>query len=299
MKVFTNNRVAITYFLVFLSMVFWGLTYVWTSIVKDYYNPVTIITLRLLISVIILGIYLSLRRKWTKIHRRDYPMFLYFSFFNPFLYFLAETYGVKYTSPTISAIFITAIPVFTPLYAYFKINERISKLNIIGLLISFFGILFMLINKEVSLSAKPEGVIALSIAVASAVIFSVMLKKLSEKYGAVQIITVQNFIGMIYLLPLFFIFEWNDFISIEVPLNVIYSLFALSFFGSSLAFIFYTIGTRELGVSKTSLLANMIPVITAIFSYYMLGEVIGKGKIIAIIVVLLGVFLSQIKSKKD
>ena len=73
----------------------------------------------------------------------------------------------------------------------------------------------------------------------------------------------------------------------------------LAVFASTLAFICYTIGLKELGVSRASVYSNFIPVFTAIFSYFVIGEMIGNQKIIGMVVVLAGLFLSQIKQKSS
>ncbi|MDZ7775240.1 MAG: DMT family transporter [Bacteroidales bacterium] len=163
------------------------------------------------------------------------------------------------------------------------------------MLVSFFGILLMLLNNDFSLSVQPLGVLALTTALLTAIIYSILLKKLAGKYSAFFIIAVQNLIGIFYFLPLFLIFDWQDFISTPVTFELAISLLQLAVFGSSLAFVFYTIGTREIGVSKTNFFTNLIPVITAIFSFFMLGEQFDLQKITGMAIVIAGVVLSQLK----
>lgn len=292
-----SPSITVTYVLVFLSMLFWGLTFVWTSIVFDYYNPITTIFLRLLISTVLMFAGLKIFGYLEKINKSDYLLFMVSALFNPFLYFLGENYGVKYSSPTISAVVIAVIPVFTPILGYFALRERLTAINIIGMIVSFLGVLLILLKNDFSLSVQPLGVIALSVAVITAIIYSLLLKKLAGKYSAFFIIAVQNLIGLIYFLPLFLVFEWNEFILVKPNFKLIASLVQLAVFGSSLAFVFYTIGNRELGVSKTNFFTNLIPVITAVFSFFVLGEVFNMQKIVGIMVVILGVILSQLQGK--
>jgi drug/metabolite transporter (DMT)-like permease len=163
------------------------------------------------------------------------------------------------------------------------------------MLVSFFGILLMLLKNDFSLNAQPLGVIALVVALVTAIIYSILLKKLSGKYSAFFIIAVQNLIGLIYFLPLFFIFDWQNVLSTPITFELASNLLMLAVFGSSLAFVFYTIGTREIGVSKTNFFTNLIPVITAIFSFYVLNEQFDLQKIIGMAIVIIGVILSQMQ----
>jgi len=275
-------------------MLFWGMSFVWSKIVLKYYDPITTVLLRLIISSVILFIGLILFKRLQKLNLKDIKLFLLSALLNPFLYFLGENYGLKHSSPTVTAVIIATIPVFTPLIAYFALKERLTKLNLLGLFISFFGVLFMLINRDYSFNASPTGVAWLALAVMAAVFYSILLKKLAVKYNPFLIIAVQNLIGVVYFSPLFLVFDYQHFIQVEPNSELITSLLLLAVFASSLAFVFFTISAREIGVSKTNLFANLIPVFTAIFSYFILKEHFELRKIVGMMVVITGVLLSQL-----
>lgn len=279
-------------------MLFWGMAFIWTRIVLDYYEPITIATIRITFSAIFLLSFIKLFKKSQKIEKSDYKLFLISAFFNPFIYFLLESYGVKYVSSTISAVIIATIPLFSPVVAYFSVKEKLSLVNVFGIIISFFGILIMLINKDLSLKADPIGILFLFLAVASALVYTVLLLKLTRKYNSVNIVCYQNLIGAFYFLPLFFYFDFDSFISVRPDFKVITSLVFLSVLCSSLAFIFYAISIKNLGISKTNIFTNLIPIFTAIFSYFILAEFFNFSKILGIIIVIFGVFVSQINRKK-
>ena len=276
-------------------MLLWGMSFVWTSIVLDYYQPVTIIFLRLLISTIFLFSWVRIFQKKEKIDRKDYKLFFISALLNPFIYFLGENYGVKFTSPTISAVVIATIPLFASVVAYLKLKEKLTWINIVGVVISFAGILIMLLNKNLQIEASPRGVLALMIAVFSAVGYVIYLKILSARYSPFFIIAVQNIIGLIYFLPVFFIFDFKRFISVKPDSSVIASLIALAVFCSSFAFVAFTIATREIGVSKANVFANLIPVFTGVFSFLVIGEELNLQKVLGIVIVVGGLFFSQIK----
>jgi drug/metabolite transporter (DMT)-like permease len=279
-------------------MIFWGMSFVWTSIVFKYYHPITTIFIRLVLSTLILSIFIYFTGKFEKLKKEDRGLFMLSALFNPFLYFMGENFGLQSTSPTISAVIIATIPVFTPLVAFIALNERLSWLNISGIFISFAGIGVMLVNPDLSLNASPAGVIFLLGAVTSAVIYSVFLKKLTRKYSALSIITYQNALGVIYFLPLFLVFDYNHFITVTPNRELISSLLQLSVFASSLAFIFFTMTVKELGVSRTNVFSNLIPVFTAIFSAIFIHEFFSATKITGMAVVIIGVMISQVSRRR-
>lgn len=278
-----------------LASIFWGMSFVWTSIVFDDYSPITTIFIRLVISSTFLLLYLKSRGRKIKIHTKDWGLFFIISLFNPFLYFLFENFGLLHTTPTVSSVIIALIPVLTPVFAWLMIREKVSILNILGICISFTGILIMLLRKDLQFDSSLLGIALLFGAVISALIYAVLVKKVVKKYSPVEIVTYQNLIGMILFLPLFFIFDFNSFIQVIPDFRLIGSLFALSIFSSSLAFIFFTYSIREIGLTRTNIYSNLIPVVTAIASFFILHEQFVFQKIIGIIVVIIGIFISQIK----
>ena len=290
-----KGKSAYIYSIAILSMLLWGMSFVWSTIVFRYYPPITTVFLRLVISCLLLFAGIFAFGKMEKIQKKDIKIFLVSAGLNPFLYFLGESYGLKMSSSTISAVVIATIPLFTPILAYYTLRERLTKLNLIGMIISFSGILLMIINRNLTMNASPLGIALLLFAVATAVSYSVFLKKLSMRYTAFTIIAVQNLIGAVYFLPFFLFFEWNIFISVKPDFTMVSSLLALAVFCSSLAYVFFTIATREMGVNKTNIFSNLIPVFTGVFSYFILGELFTFQKILGMSVVIFGLYLSQIK----
>ncbi len=194
---------------------------------------------------------------------------------------------------------IATIPVFTPLVAFIALKERLSWLNIVGHIYFIFrNWRSCSLTLTFRLDASPLGVIFLLGAVTSAVIYSVFLKKLTRKYSSLTIITYQNALGVMYFLPLFLFFDYDHFITVRPNMELISSLLQLSVFASSLAFIFFTMTVKELGVSRTNVFSNLIPVFTAIFSAIFISEIFSPTKIAGMAVVITGVMISQIRRQR-
>ncbi len=275
-------------------MLLWGLSYVWTKIVFKYYEPLTTVFLRLVISSVVLILFIHIFRSPRKIQKQHYKLFALSALFNPFLYFLGESFGLNLVSSTMSAVIISTIPVFTPIAAYFSFKEKLSVINFIGIIVSFFGILLMLFNQELHFNENPLGILFLFGAVAAAVIYGIYLQKLTITYSPLTIITYQNAIGAIYFLPFFLFFEFDQFIQIRPNTELIISILLLAIFASSIAYILYTSVVRKIGITKGNIYTNLIPGFTALFSYFILAEEFPFSKILGMIVVILGVILSQI-----
>jgi drug/metabolite transporter (DMT)-like permease len=236
---------------------------------------------------------LHLTRTWQTIKRKHIKYFLLLSFSQPFCYFLGESFGLKHVSSTVASVIIATIPLFSPFAAYYYVREKVTYSVIVGIAFSFAGILLMLINPDLSLNASPKGVILLFFAVFSAVAYSVIIRKISHEYNPATIITYQNLIGAIYFLPLFLYFDFEHFITVKPTQELVLAMLQLAFFASTLAYIFYIVAIKGIGMIKANVFTNLIPVFTGLFSFFILGETFTPLKIIGILLVMSGVVLSQ------
>jgi len=293
-----KSKLGLVYISLVLAMLFWGYTFVAFKFALESFKPISIIFYRLVISVVFLFVFSRLTGKLQPIRKEDYKLFVIMAFFEPFLYFLGESFGLTYVSSTIGSVIIAIIPLIVPIAAYFMYRERLTFLNWIGLLVSFAGVIAVVISSEVEMIARLTGVLLLFLAVLSAVGYSLMVKGLSHKYNGFTITAYQNAIGVFMFLPLFLWFDAGTMMSVDISSVSMISLLYLAIFGSSLTFVLFTFAIRELGASKANIFSNLIPVFTAIFSYFLLKESMPGLKVAGIFVVLIGVFLSQVKSIK-
>ena len=284
-----------------LSMIFWSLSFVWYKDIYQYLKPFTLIFFRLIISSILMLTATTLIGRLQKIKKEDRRLIFTLAFFEPLLYFIGESLGMQYVSPTVGAVIIATIPLLVPIAAFYFLKEKLTVLNLFGIAFSTLGVCLVLLDNTFSFVASPKGVMLLFVAVTAAVFYSIILMKASAKYNTLTIITYQNTIGVFYFLPLFFIFEFQYFKDIEFSSDMLIPLFEMAVFASTLAFLLFTYAIRQIGVSKANIFANLIPVFTAIFAFWLFGEEFYLQKIIGILVVIGGLFLSQFRkrSKKE
>lgn len=278
-----------------LSMLFWGLSYVWFKIAVNWYSPITIIFLRLILSGGLMLFFILLTQSWQTIRRKDLKYFMVLAFLQPFCYFLGESFGLTYVSSTVASVIIATIPLFSPFAAYYMVREKVTLPVVLGIIFSFAGIILMLINPDLSLIASPKGVLLLFFAVFSAVVYSVIIHKIPHEYSPVTIITYQNLIGAVYFLPLFLVFDFQHFITVKPSKELISAMLLLAVFGSTLAYVFYIIAIKGIGVVKANIFANLIPVFTGISSYFVLNEKFTALKIAGMLLVMFGILVSQLR----
>jgi drug/metabolite transporter (DMT)-like permease len=279
-------------------MIFWSLSFIWYKDVFKFLSPFTTILFRLTISGAILFLVSFFAGKLQPVKKKDLKLFLLLALSEPFFYFIGESLGMQYVTPTMAAVMIALIPLFVPVFAFFVLKEQITRKNIVGIFISFGGVLLVILNNELRLVASLKGVMLMSVAVASAVAYSIFLRKLASEYNPLTLIAWQNSIGAVLFLPLVLIFEAPQLKTIDFTGGMWVPLLNLSIFASSIAFLLYTYGVQNLGAFRANIFTNAIPVFTAIFSFYMLDERLLPQNIFGIFLVVGGLVLSQLKPIK-
>ena len=280
------------------AMLFWSFSFIWFKIAFIAYNPLTIVFFRLLIAAILITVIAAVLKRLQKPSRKDFRLFLLMAFFEPFIYFLGESYGLKYVSPTVAAVIVATIPLFTPLAVWHFHNEKIKWMNVAGLIFSFIGVALVVLNGAFQLEASPLGVGLEFMAVFSAIGYTIVLKNLASRYNTLTIIAYQNIIGIVFFLPIWLIVDFNTFIHTPFHTQAFRAIILLAVFSSTLAFVFFTQSVRRIGITRSNTFINLIPVFVAIFSYYFLKEELGLQKIIGITIVVAGLFLAQLNRKQ-
>lgn len=293
-----KNRNYIVHIAGVIAMIIWGLSFIWSTQVYRNLNPTATIFLRLVIATIFFTAILFIFGLNEKVERKHLGLFALAAMFEPFLYFIFEGYGLKHTSPIIGSAIIAMIPLVTPVAATIFLKEKLSPMNILGFIVSFVGVMIMLINKDLELVASTKGVIFLFCAVIVAVGYSISLAKLTKLYKPLTITWMQNIVGMIYFLPMTIImeqFEPSNFGNIS---EYIVPLVCLGVLCSAVAYSLWAFAFSKLGASRANVYSNLIPVFTGIFSFILGIEALSSNKILGIILVVVGLVFSQIRKKE-
>jgi drug/metabolite transporter (DMT)-like permease len=109
------------------AILLWGMSYIWTDKLLALGIPVFyFVFVRILIAGGVLFLLNAAYGRIKRIQRQDLKKFLLLALFEPFIYFVCETYGVELTSPTISAMIIATIPIFSIAAGRIFFKERIT-----------------------------------------------------------------------------------------------------------------------------------------------------------------------------
>lgn len=292
----------LTYIASIFAITLWGMSYIWTDKLIAQNIPIFyFVFVRILLAGVILFLFNTAYGRIKRIQKKDWPKFLLLAFFEPFIYFICETYGLKVTgSPTLSAMVIATIPIFSIGAGMIFFKEKVNFINIIGIIFSLVGIVMVAMAKGELGEHFIWGIVLLLIAVIAEVGHASLTKSLAGNYSSQIIVMYQFLIGSVYLLPLF-IWKGIDGFNAETYFSteVWYPLICLAVLCSSLAFSLWVSTIKNLGVAKSSIFSALIPVAAAIIAWVLGHEYLNSRQWIGIIVSTAGVILSQYTVKKQ
>ena len=247
-----------------------------------------LLTFRLLMASAITIPTLLLLRRLEPIRRGDLKWFLLLALCEPFVYCICETCGVQLVSGSMASIVVATIPLFVPFGMAIAYKERIQVLTLAGIVLSLVGLGVMLLfcgeAGGTNLDANPLGLAWLFAAVLTAVVFTILLVKLVDRYKPFTITAYQNLFGCLYFIPL-------------MP-KFIVMIAILGIFCSTLAYVFYNVGVQHLGATAACIFSNVIPVFSLIAAILIGQEHLSWSKPIGIVIVVSGVVLAQLNGIK-
>ncbi len=294
-----NKRTVYAYIALVLAQIFWGISFVWTKeLLNHNFNVIFVVVVRLLISFALLWSISRLTGQVERIARKDYGRFFLLAFFEPFLYFIGENYGLMFVDASYASIFIAIIPVVVPFGLYIFYKQKISWTVLLGVAISIVGISILSLGNSAGGTFRIEGVLLLLLAVVSAVGYNLMLFGLLS-YKPITIIIHQNVIAAVLYLPMFAFVDRGELVSMHWNTHTIVALVMLAVFCSSIAFMGYSYAAKNINISRANVFTNAIPVVTIIFAVAIGQESLTLHKAVGMAVVIGGVLVSQFVSSSD
>lgn len=298
-KVKNSDNTLIYKLALLLSSALWGCSFVFTQSLietEPTITPSILMLGRLTFATIFTIPLLALTHRLKRVERSDIWFFFVLSFFEPFLYSIFETLGVKMAGSVLSSIVIATIPLFVPFGMALVFKEKIRPLAIIGVTLSLIGIVLMMLGPDMQISTNPKGVICLAMAVFIAVVYTLTLSKVLERYHPLTITSYQNAISLLYFLPIVLLKDREAFLQLSFSWPMILRLAFLGIFCSTVAYVCFNYGMRKLKPTAASVYNNLIPVFSLLLAVIIGQETLSPWtKILGMVTVLVGLFLAQRK----
>ena len=254
-----------------VAVFIWSLNITVTRYVTDYISPVSISFYRWFVAFIILTPFM-LKTVWQQreLIQRYWKQLAVLSAFGMVLYQGLGYTAAHYTTATNMGIINAFIPVFTIAVSFLLLKDVPSPYALIGCLISFTGLLFVVAQGDFSNLLQMGGHlgdIMMIFAVFFYAFYGVFLKKWQLQIPLLLSLYVQIFFALLYHLP-FLLYLGIDAINMQNAPSVFYA----GIFPSLIAPLVWMLAVQQLGPNRTSIFMNLTPVFTALIAYFWLGE---------------------------
>lgn len=312
MSISRNSEEFVAVTALIASMIIWSVSGIAIKHALLVLPPLTMIILRFVPSVLLMLVIGLACRKSTlfglqKIDFQDWPLFLIAGFCQPFLYYLLETFTYDALhSPTIAETLLSTSPLISPIFAAVLLRDRVTKYNIIGILVSTAGVfaLTLIGSKDYSIG-NYWGILLAFAAVSAAVIDSIMMRKVPAKYTSLTFIFYAQLVSLLFFIPLWL---WKEgpqaLCSIQDTIYQPETQIALgcvaylTVFASVIAFILFCSALRKVGVTQANAFNNIRPAFTALWMFLFFGEQLPIGKWIGMVLIIIGLFVCQKKEAR-
>ena len=269
----------------------WGSSFVALKYTINSYDPVFVMFMRMLTTLII-SLFLW---RWVKrfdYHRGDWKYLLTMSLAESCLYFLFEGYALRYTSASQAGVLVSSLPLIVAFLAFYLLKERLSRAILVGFTLCIGGgLLLTYVSPSSEDASNPVLGNSLEfLAMICAAYYSVSLKRLSLRYSPLSLIALQGVSGTLFFAPFLFFTGLPEVHNNHALLSILYlgSVVTLGGYGC------YNYALTKVSVLTAAAYSNLIPVFSLLLSAILLGEVLNNQQWISILIIFLGVVVSQL-----
>ena len=275
----------------------WGGAFITAKIAVAELAPMTAAFLRFSIaSLCLFPILLYKEGKTAKAQKEDLPWLMLLGLTGIFGYNIFFFYGLKYTSAINGSLIVASNPGITVVLAALILKERLKLAQILGLIISFIGVIFVISKGSLQTIAQLEfnkGDFIFLGATITWALYSIAGKRVMLKYSALAATTYAILFGTLFLAP-FAIKDLSTLDWSQVSVSVWLAILFMGVVSSAISFVWWYRGVNQLGASKTAIFINLVPVSVMVITAF-LGEVVTVIEILGAMLVIGGVYITTVK----
>lgn len=189
--------------------------------------------------------------------------------FNCFVYV-----ALHYTTVVNAALINSLMPVMTFIFAYFLLKQKLSKVQLLGIVVSIAGAgIVILRGNLVNLSVfSPNlGDLFVLCGLSCWALYTVLIRLRPSKLPLTPFLFVTTAFGTLFHLPLILV-EYPMVGGFELDATALVSLLYLAVFPSLLAYIFWNRAVVHYGPGRTAMFMHLMPVFSAILALIFLDE---------------------------
>ena len=277
-----------------LTMVFWGGTFVAGRLLAEELHPYTAASFRfLLASLMLLTVVFFRDRSFPRLTGQQWVGMALLGLTGVFFYNILFFTGLQTVEAGRASMIIAVNPVVTTLFAILLFRERFSISGGVGMVLSVCGALIV-ISRGHPGTILAGGIGAGELCIAGCVLswsaYTLIGKHLLAGVEPLVAVAYSCTLGALYL-TLLALYTGHLMDVRILSTKSAGCLLYFAFFGTTLGFIWFYNGVKQLGAGRASMYVNLVPVSGILFGNILLDERLESSLLFGGTLVFLGLYL--------
>jgi drug/metabolite transporter (DMT)-like permease len=282
------------YGLLFLISLIWAGNFIAAKVALAVVGPITLTALRTVLATVVLLWYVRFTyQTWPSVGTGDLRIFLTLALTGLVTNTTLWYYGLQRTLAVNAAILGAMGPVFVALLSATWLRERLSPLNVLGILVSSAGVVLTVtrgsLRALLDLDLHPGDFFILAGQSIWAV-YSVYARQVSRRFPPTVITAGTYIVSAAFLVPLALIERpW-----VALPRVTLGTILAVLYAATlvTVSHIWFYWGIRVVPAAVASLTVNLLPFEVLALSWLLLGEAVTWAHVLGALIVIAGVALA-------
>ncbi len=278
----------------------YGMNHTIAKVVMPHYiGPFGFIMLRVVGACILFWLVSFFIPKET-IERKDFLRIAFTALLGMCINMLMFFKGLQLSTPINSGVIVTLTPIIILILSAFFLKEKLTRFKFLGIVLGFIGALLLILygssNKVINAPDISLGNTMLLINAVSFGAYLVMVKPLTKKYSTVTLMKWMFLLGVIYTFP----FTITEFIEVSwktLPFEAIWRIGFVIVGTTFLTYMFNVYALKTLPATTIGAFTYLQPIITIVYAVITGNDILDGVKILACLLVFLGVYLVSKKVK--
>lgn len=301
-----NNRIK-AYIAAICNACIIGLSFIFVKMALTKADPIDTLSHRFTISLVAASI--PVLFGWVKLSlkMKHVLAILPLAVFYPALFFAFQAFGLAYTSSSEAGIIHATVPIFTLIFASYFLKESTTVWQKTSIFLSVVGVVYIFAMKGIQLAmTNIKGTLLILLSVLSLAGYSILARKLTQKFKVMDLTYVMTVIGFLFFNSLSIIHHLSEgslssFFNPYQSQPFVISILYLGILSSLVTSLLSNYALSKIEASKISVFNQLATLVTIVAGVIFLQEKLEHFHLIGAGIIILGVlgtnFLKPVKAK--
>jgi drug/metabolite transporter (DMT)-like permease len=284
------------WFLFAILVVCWGTSFAMSKVALQHVTPEWIAAARLCVGAFVLLAVTILQRAPMPLDGQSLRRFFWLGLIGNAAPFFIITWGMQSISSGVAGLLMGTIPLIIIVMAHFFLNERLTLPRAIGFVFGFAGII-VLMGPENLLNLKANGreLVGEIAVVLGCLMYGINAISAKRMNMPGTIAVSAGVLGAGAIIATAAAAVQSPFQILEAPWSAGLAILGLGLFPTGLATVVWFKAMERTSPTFTTMSNYLVPVFALTFGALTLGEHVGWNVVIALLLVLSGIFLSRME----